>query len=116
MNQSGTFKKPFIFKVENYKLVRKIYNIGYSNVVFNEETIPIILSGLQTSMLGTGLLQGDEVLVDNDDRAVVCGLKEHYLWLKSFDGEMYCIQTLDSDFKGRITFVQRPTSNYKILL
>lgn len=116
LNQSGTFKKPFIFKVENYKLVRKIYNIGYSNVVFNEETIPIILSGLQTSMLGTGLLQGDEVLVDNDNRAVVCGLKEHYLWLKSFDGEMYCIQTLDSDFKGRITFVQRPTSNYKILL
>lgn len=116
LNQNGTFKKPFIFKPENYKLIRRIYNIGNSDVVFNEESVPIILSALQTSMFSTGLLQGDEVLVDNDDKAVICGLKEHYLWLKSFDGEMFCIQTLDSDFKGRISFVQRPTSNFKLLL
>ena len=106
----------FPFKPDECKLLRRIYNVGNHNVIYNADEIPVVLSALESSMAGTGLLHGDEVIVDNEINAVVCGAKDHYLWLMSFNRELFCIYMNDRKYNNRIQFVERLSSHYQCFL
>lgn len=114
LDMKDTFKKPFKFDPSEYTLLRRIYPLSECTTVYNSVEIPIIIPTSQSSMLNTGLLQGDEILF-NETKAIVLGVSNNYLWLKTFDGE-FITQVIDPTLEKEIKISRRPATNYQLLL
>jgi hypothetical protein len=100
------------FKIGDNFLVRRAMPVGWASRTLVRGNAAFGLSLSLHDMAGTGLMQGDEVALPGDIRAVVLGFGDDYLWLSGFDGQITGVLVLQAD---TIRLISRPISDPVIL-
>jgi hypothetical protein len=100
------------FSTQGCQLVRRSFPVGdATKTLISREGFTVFVSLFLSDMAGTGFLQGDEVLFQDNIRAVVLGKGDGYLWIGGFDGTLYCAEVGSPNLRLK----KRPVSDPGVL-